>query len=57
MNPLPVQRASQLASTGPQTQWLVEGLWSEQAVGILGGELDGVLRARRPSAFFFLSWG
>ena len=38
MNPLPVQRASQLASAGPQTQWLVEGLWSEQAVGILGGE-------------------
>src|SRR5208283_4678972 len=38
MNPFPVQRASQLASTGPQTQWLVEGLWSEQAVGILGGE-------------------
>ena len=38
MNPLPVQRASQLASSGPQTQWLVEGLWSEQAVGILGGE-------------------
>ena len=38
MNTLPVQRASQLASTGPQTQWLVEGLWSEQAVGILGGE-------------------
>jgi len=38
VNTLPVQRASQLASTGPQTQWLVEGLWSEQAVGILGGE-------------------
>jgi hypothetical protein len=38
MNPLPVQRASQLARTGPQTQWLIEGLWSEQAVGILGGE-------------------
>ena len=38
MNPLPVQRASQLASQGPQIQWLVEGLWSEQAVGILGGE-------------------
>src|SRR5271170_8279323 len=38
MNSLPVQRASQLASTGPQIQWLVEGLWSEQAVGILGGE-------------------
>jgi hypothetical protein len=38
MNPFPVQRASQLASSGPQTQWLVEDLWTEQAVGILGGE-------------------
>jgi hypothetical protein len=38
MNPLPVQRASQLDTSGPQTHWLVEGLWSEQAVGILGGE-------------------
>jgi hypothetical protein len=36
--PFPVQRASQLPSTGPQTQWLVEGLWSDQAVGIVGGE-------------------
>jgi AAA domain len=38
MNPLHVTRASQLSATGPQTQWLVEGLWSDQAVGILGGE-------------------
>ena len=38
MNLLPVQRASQLSSAGPQTQWLIEGLWSDQAVGILGGE-------------------
>lgn len=38
MNPLPVQRASQLSTAGPQTQWLVQGLWSDQAVGILGGE-------------------
>jgi len=38
MNPLPIQRASQLSSTGPQTQWLVQDLWSDQAVGILGGE-------------------
>ncbi len=38
MNLLPVQRASQLSAAGPQTQWLVEGLWSDQAVGILGGE-------------------
>jgi len=38
VNPLPVQLASQLAVNGPQTQWLVEELWAEQAVGILGGE-------------------
>ena len=38
MNPFPVQRASQLECQGPQTQWLVEELWTEQAVGILGGE-------------------
>jgi len=38
MSILPVQRASQLECHGPQTQWLIEGLWSEQAVGILGGE-------------------
>ncbi|MHC1764038.1 MAG: AAA family ATPase [Verrucomicrobiia bacterium] len=38
MNPFPVQRASQLDSTGPQTQWLVQELWTDQAVGILGGE-------------------
>jgi hypothetical protein len=38
MNILPVERASQLATAGPQTQWLIQGLWSEQAVGILGGE-------------------
>ena len=38
MNPLPVQCASQLECHGPQTQWLVEQLWTDQAVGILGGE-------------------
>jgi len=38
MNPLPVQRASQLDRCGPQIQWLVEDLWTDQAVGILGGE-------------------
>jgi hypothetical protein len=38
VNTLPVQRASQLALADPQAQWLVEGLWSDQAVGILGGE-------------------
>src|SRR5688572_33051737 len=41
MNPdslLTVQRAGQLATTGPQIDWLIEGLWADQAVGILGGE-------------------
>jgi hypothetical protein len=38
VSPLPVQRASQLECSGPQTQWLVEDLWTDQAVGILGGE-------------------
>ena len=38
MNTLPVQRASQLECNGPQTQWLVQELWTDQAVGILGGE-------------------
>lgn len=39
MNQLPVQRASELSvDSAPLTQWLVQGLWSDQAVGILGGE-------------------
>jgi len=38
VNALPVQRASQLECSGPQTHWLVEDLWTDQAVGILGGE-------------------
>lgn len=36
---LPVQRASHLPQdTGGLTSWLVEGLWCDQAVGIVGGE-------------------
>ena len=38
MKTLPVQRAGTLSTSGPQTQWLIEELWTEQAVGILGGE-------------------
>jgi hypothetical protein len=39
MNQLPVSRASELSiASAPLQHWLVEGLWSEQAVGILGGE-------------------
>ena len=32
------QQASELSATGPQTRWLIEELWTDQAVGILGGE-------------------
>lgn len=36
---LPIQRASHLPEdTGGLTSWLVEGLWCDQAVGIVGGE-------------------
>jgi RecA-family ATPase len=39
MNQLPVQRASELSiDSAALTHWLVQGLWSDQAVGILGGE-------------------
>src|ERR1700758_3657833 len=39
MNQLPVTRASELSiESAPLSQWLIEGLWSDQAVGILGGE-------------------
>ena len=38
MKLLPVEHASELSLAGPQTQWLIEELWAEQAVGILGGE-------------------
>jgi len=39
MSLLPFQRASEIPTEGAAlTRWLVEGLWSEQAVGILGGE-------------------
>jgi len=35
---LPIQRACDLSEAAHQPQWLVEGLWADQAVGILGGE-------------------
>jgi hypothetical protein len=38
MSLLPVARACELAPLPEERRWLVEGLWSEQAVGILGGE-------------------
>lgn len=38
MNALPVEPAWQLSSRANEQRWLVTGLWSEQAVGIVGGE-------------------
>ena len=38
MSPLPVQPAHRLAERALDHRWLVTGLWSEQAVGIIGGE-------------------
>lgn len=38
MNGLPVERACRLASRPPEHRWLIEGLWADQAVGIVGGE-------------------
>jgi hypothetical protein len=38
MIPLPVQPAHRLLDHPEEQQWLITGLWAEQAVGIVGGE-------------------
>ena len=38
MNPLPVKRACDLTDSADQPNWLIDGLWADQAVGILGGQ-------------------
>jgi hypothetical protein len=38
MNTLPVSRACDLTVEADSTHWLIDQLWAEQAVGILGGE-------------------
>src|ERR1700731_3337607 len=38
MGLLPVEPAYRLAERSEEHRWLVTGLWSEQAVGIVGGE-------------------
>lgn len=38
MKVFPCQRASALASVEETERWLIEGFWSERAVGIVGGE-------------------
>ncbi len=37
-NALPVIQASALEAAGHRHSWLIEGLWTSQAVGILGGQ-------------------
>jgi hypothetical protein len=38
MNLLPVRRPHQLRTSAEEHRWLIEGLWGNQAVGIVGGE-------------------
>lgn len=38
MNTLPLRRACELERCPEDRKWLVEGLWSDRAVGIVGGE-------------------
>jgi hypothetical protein len=38
VKPLPTSPAWQLPHAPPQQHWLIEDLWADQAVGILGGE-------------------
>jgi RecA-family ATPase len=38
MSLLPVEPAYRLAERAEEQRWLVTSLWSEQAVGIIGGE-------------------
>ncbi len=38
MTGLPVCRASELVPCPEERRWLIEGLWGERAVGVLGGE-------------------
>jgi hypothetical protein len=35
---LPVLRACELPVCPPEHRWLIEDLWAERAVGIVGGE-------------------
>ena len=38
MTALPVCKAADLAAAPAERRWLIEGLWADQAVGIVGGE-------------------
>ncbi|HLN11379.1 MAG TPA: hypothetical protein VK281_20815, partial [Xanthobacteraceae bacterium] len=55
MTQLPVQPAWRLAEAPEQRHWLVEGLWSEEAVGIIDG--DGQIEGEEGFAAFGLAAG
>src|SRR3990167_6832590 len=38
MTPLPISPAWQLCAAPPDRRWLIDSLWSLEAVGIVGGE-------------------
>jgi len=38
MKTFPVTKASALGAAEPESHWLINDLWGEEAVGILGGE-------------------
>ena len=38
MTAFDVRRASDLVAQPKEDRWLIEGLWADQAVGIVGGE-------------------
>jgi hypothetical protein len=38
MRQLPIERACHLAERAEERRWLIDGLWLEEAVGIIGGE-------------------
>jgi hypothetical protein len=38
VNPLPLKRPCELEACRPEDRWLIESLWAEQAVGIVGGQ-------------------
>ena len=38
MTGLPVCLAAELVPCPEERRWLIEGLWAERAVGVLGGE-------------------
>ena len=46
MSTLPVEQAYRLADRPEEQRWLVTGLWSEQAVGIVGGNQKEVVMRR-----------